>query len=54
MTTIEVQKNYASRTHVFFPNRSVKQRQDILTNKLAANTHVIVRKTQNSSVRCSK
>ena len=31
--------------HVF-SNRSVKQRQDILTNKLAANTHVIVRKTQ--------
>ena len=31
---------------MFFSNRSVKQRQDILTNKLAANTHVIVRKTQ--------
>ena len=30
----------------FFPNRSVKQRQDILTNKLAANTHVIAGKTQ--------
>ena len=30
----------------FFSNRSVKQREDILTNKLAANTHVIVRKTQ--------
>ena len=30
----------------FFPNRSVKQREDILTNKLAENTHVIVRKTQ--------
>ena len=29
-----------------FSNRSVKQRQDILTNKLAANTHVIARKTQ--------
>ena len=26
--------------------RSVKQRYDILTNKLAANTHVIGRKTQ--------
>ena len=34
-------------THVFFlSNRSVKQREDILTNKLAANTHVITRKTQ--------
>ena len=32
-------------SHVF-SNRSVKQREDILTNKLAANTHVIVRKTQ--------
>ena len=31
---------------MFFSNRSVKQRQDILTNKLAANTHVIARKTQ--------
>ena len=31
---------------MFFSNRSVKQREDILTNKLAANTHVIVRKTQ--------
>ena len=30
--------------HVF-SNRSVKQREDILTNKLAANTHVIARKT---------
>ena len=30
----------------FFPNRSVKQREDILTSKLAADTHVIVRKTQ--------
>ena len=27
-------------------NRSVKQREDILTNKPAANTHVIARKTQ--------
>ena len=39
---------------IFFSNRSVKQREDILTNKLAANTHVIVRKTQNCSVRYSK
>ena len=31
---------------MFFSNRSVKQRQDILTNKLAANTLVIARKTQ--------
>ena len=31
---------------MFFPNRSVKQREDILTNKLAANTHLIVRKMQ--------
>ena len=31
---------------MFFSNRSVKQREDILTNKLAVNTHVIVRKTQ--------
>ncbi len=31
---------------MLFSNRSVKQREDILTNKLAANTHVIVRKTQ--------
>ena len=31
---------------MFFSNRSVKQREDILTNKLAANTHVIARKTQ--------
>ena len=31
---------------MFVSNRSVKQRQDILTNKLAANTHLIVRKTQ--------
>ena len=31
--------------HVF-PNRSVKQREDMLTNKLAANAHVIARKTQ--------
>ena len=30
----------------FFSSRSVKQREDILTNKLAANTHVITRKTQ--------
>ena len=29
-----------------FSNRSVKQREDTLTNKLAANTHVITRKTQ--------
>ena len=29
-----------------FSNRSVKQREDILTNKMAADTHVIVRKTQ--------
>ena len=35
-----------SRDACFFPNRSVKQREDILTNKLAAITHVIVRKTQ--------
>ena len=33
------------RRHVF-SNRSVKQREDILTNKLAANTHVIACKTQ--------
>ena len=33
------------RRHVF-SNRSVKQREDILTDKLAAYTHVIVRKTQ--------
>ena len=31
---------------MFFSNRSVKQREDILTNKLAANGHVNVRKTQ--------
>ena len=31
---------------MFFSNRSVKQREDILTNKLAANTHAIARKTQ--------
>ena len=31
---------------MFFSNRSVKQRQDILTTTLAANTHVIARKTQ--------
>ena len=31
---------------MFFSNRSVKQREDMLTNKLAAYTHVIVRKTQ--------
>ena len=31
---------------MLFSNRSVKQREDNLTNKLAANTHVIVRKTQ--------
>ncbi len=30
----------------FFPNRSVKQCEDILANKLAANTYVIARKTQ--------
>ena len=34
-----------ARLHVF-SNRSVKQREDILTNKLAANTHMIARKTQ--------
>ena len=31
---------------MFFSNRSVKQREDILTNKLAENTHAIARKTQ--------
>ena len=31
---------------MFVSNRSVKQREDILTNKPAANTHVIARKTQ--------
>ena len=30
----------------FFSIRSVKQRQDILTNTLAVNTHLIARKTQ--------
>ena len=36
----------AARVACFFSNRSVKQREDILTNKLAANTHVIARQTQ--------
>ncbi len=42
-----VRDNYVlpAGVHVF-SNRSVKQREDILTNKLAANTHVIARKTQ--------
>ena len=31
---------------MFFFNRSVKQYEDILSNKLAANTYVIARKTQ--------
>ena len=36
----------ARAVRMFFSNRSVKEREDILTNKLAANTHVIVGKTQ--------
>ena len=31
---------------MFFFNRSTLQRDDILTNQLAANTHVIARETQ--------
>ena len=34
------------RTRHVFSNRSVKQREDTLTNKLATNTHVIGCKTQ--------
>ena len=48
---VDALEQYSRRNSVmpaacFFPNRSVKQRGDILTNKLAANTHVIARKTQ--------
>ena len=35
------------RAACFFSNRSVKQREYILTNQLASNTHVIARETQN-------
>ena len=31
---------------MFFFNRSAKQREDILTNQMASNTHVIARETQ--------
>ena len=39
---------------MFFFNRSTLQRDDILTNQLAANTHVIARGDPNLSVRCNK
>ena len=41
--TVDIRHAAAS---MFFFNRSTLQRDDILTNQLAANTHVIARETQ--------